>query len=145
MLEKNMVFFYCHQIFAISVEIQWQNTTLSFVLPFSQSKGMYDPKKNIEHHVIAPSNIVSHICQLSCLDTFFNLGVVLFQVMKIMPVQKQTRAGQRTRFKAFVVVGDGKGMLGLAWDAVREVATAIRGAYTFGKAVVFSEERLLGE
>ncbi|KAL0337846.1 UNVERIFIED_CONTAM: 40S ribosomal protein S2-4 [Sesamum calycinum] len=29
------------------------------------------------------------------------------EVMKIMPVQKQTRAGQRTRFKAFVVVGDG--------------------------------------
>ena len=24
------------------------------------------------------------------------------EVMKIMPVQKQTRAGQRTRFKAFV-------------------------------------------
>merc|ERR1711988_1342546 len=27
------------------------------------------------------------------------------EVMKIMPVQKQTTAGQRTRFKAFVVVG----------------------------------------
>ncbi|KAI7878741.1 hypothetical protein K492DRAFT_3731, partial [Lichtheimia hyalospora FSU 10163] len=27
------------------------------------------------------------------------------EVMKIMPVQKQTRAGQRTRFKAFVVIG----------------------------------------
>ncbi|KAL8467422.1 hypothetical protein ACS0TY_030896 [Phlomoides rotata] len=26
------------------------------------------------------------------------------EVMKIMPVQKQTRAGQRTQFKAFVVV-----------------------------------------
>merc|ERR1712183_867052 len=28
------------------------------------------------------------------------------EVLKIMPVQKQTRAGQRTRFKAFVVIGD---------------------------------------
>jgi small subunit ribosomal protein S2e len=27
-------------------------------------------------------------------------------VLKIMPVQKQTRAGQRTRFKAFVAIGD---------------------------------------
>ncbi|CAF1571272.1 unnamed protein product [Didymodactylos carnosus] len=31
-----------------------------------------------------------------------------------MPVQKQTCAGQRTRFKAIVVVGDGKGHIGLA-------------------------------
>ncbi|KAG0297794.1 40S ribosomal protein, partial [Linnemannia gamsii] len=31
------------------------------------------------------------------------------EVMKIMPVQKQTRAGQRTRFKAFVVIGDSNG------------------------------------
>merc|ERR1712029_945291 len=28
------------------------------------------------------------------------------EVLKIMPVQKQTRAGQRTRFKAFVAIGD---------------------------------------
>ncbi len=28
------------------------------------------------------------------------------EVMKVQPVQKQTRAGQRTRFKAFVLVGD---------------------------------------
>merc|ERR1719326_138454 len=33
--------------------------------------------------------------------------------MKIMPVQKQTTAGQRTRFKAFVVVGDNDGHVGL--------------------------------
>merc|ERR1719473_2287289 len=32
------------------------------------------------------------------------------EVMKIHPVQKQTTAGQRTRFKAFVVVGDNDGM-----------------------------------
>jgi hypothetical protein len=30
-----------------------------------------------------------------------------------MPVQKQTAAGQRTRFKAFVAIGDGNGHLGL--------------------------------
>jgi small subunit ribosomal protein S2e len=31
--------------------------------------------------------------------------------MKIMPVQKQTRAGQRTRFKAFVIIGTRGGRL----------------------------------
>ena len=34
------------------------------------------------------------------------------EVMKIMPVQKQTKAGQRTRFKAFIAVGDRDGHIG---------------------------------
>ena len=45
-----------------------------------------------------------------------------------MPVQKQTRAGQRTRFKAFVIVGDSDGHFGLGVKCAKEVATAIRGA-----------------
>jgi len=55
------------------------------------------------------------------------------EVMKIMPVQKQTRAGQRTRFKAFVVVGDHDGHVGLGVKCAKEVATAIRGAIILGK------------
>ena len=43
------------------------------------------------------------------------------EVMKIMPVQKQTRAGQRTRFKAFVVVGDHAGHVGLGVKCAKEV------------------------
>lgn len=54
-------------------------------------------------------------------------------VMKIMPVQKQTRAGQRTRFKAFVAVGDCKGHVGLGVKCAKEVATAIRGAIIAAK------------
>jgi len=50
------------------------------------------------------------------------------EVMKIMPVQKQTAAGQRTKFKAFVVVGDYNGHLGLGQKNAKEVAGAIRGA-----------------
>ena len=48
------------------------------------------------------------------------------QVMKIMPVQKQTTAGQRTRFKAFVVIGDFNGHVGLGVKCSKEVAGAIR-------------------
>ena len=49
------------------------------------------------------------------------------EVMKIMPVQKQTTAGQRTRFKCYVAVGDGNGHIGLGLKASKEVAGAIRG------------------
>nr|QKY15256.1 40S ribosomal protein S2 (RPS2) [Polytomella parva] len=55
------------------------------------------------------------------------------EVMKIMPVQKQTTAGQRTRFKAFVVVGDSNGHIGLGVKCSKEVATAIRGAIILAK------------
>ena len=35
------------------------------------------------------------------------------EVLKIMPVQKQTRAGQRTRFKAIAAIADWNGHVGL--------------------------------
>ncbi|KAH0909824.1 LOW QUALITY PROTEIN: hypothetical protein HID58_033145, partial [Brassica napus] len=58
------------------------------------------------------------------------------EVMKIMPVQKQTRAGQRTRFKAFVVVGDGNGHVGLGVKCSKEVVTALRGGIILVKLSV---------
>mmetsp|Transcript_22011 Transcript_22011/g.33610 ORF Transcript_22011/g.33610 Transcript_22011/m.33610 type:complete len:174 (+) Transcript_22011:477-998(+) len=61
--------------------------------------------------------------------------------MKIMPVQKQSSAGQRTRFKAFVAVGDGNGHLGLGVKCASEVATAIRGAITIAKLNVVPVRR----
>ncbi|OWM67237.1 40S ribosomal protein S2-4 [Punica granatum] len=63
------------------------------------------------------------------------------EVMKIMPVQKQTRAGQRTRFKAFVVVGDGNGHVGLGVKCSKEVATAIRGSIILAKLSVIPVRR----
>ncbi|KAF2287387.1 hypothetical protein GH714_039799 [Hevea brasiliensis] len=65
----------------------------------------------------------------------------LDEVMKITPVQKQTRAGQRTRFKAFVVVGDGNGHVGLGVKCSKEVATAIRGAIILAKLSVIPVRR----
>jgi len=63
------------------------------------------------------------------------------EVMKIMSVQKQTRAGQRTRFKAFVIVGDHDGHVGLGVKCSKEVATAIRGAIILAKLRVIPVRR----
>merc|ERR1711879_763081 len=66
----------------------------------------------------------------------FFLPTLKDEVVKIMPVQKQTTAGQRTRFKAFVVVGDGAGHLGLGVKCAAEVALAIRGGIIAAKLSV---------
>lgn len=63
------------------------------------------------------------------------------EVMKIMPVQKVTAAGQRTRFKAFVAVGDHNGHIGLGNKVSSEVANAIRGALIAAKLNVVPVRR----
>ena len=67
---------------------------------------------------------------------FFLKDSLKDEVLKIMPVQKQTRAGQRTRFKAFVAMGDNNGHVGLGVKCSKEVATAIRGAIILAKLSV---------
>jgi len=63
------------------------------------------------------------------------------EVLKIMPVQKQTTAGQRTRFKAIVALGDFNGHVGLGVKCSKEVATAIRGAIILGKLSIVPVRR----
>merc|ERR1712133_222074 len=63
------------------------------------------------------------------------------EVLKIMPVQKQTRAGQRTRFKAFVAIGDYNGHVGLGVKCSKEVATAIRGSIILAKLSILPVRR----
>eukprot|EP00009_Paramoeba_aestuarina_P000959 CAMPEP_0201514994 /NCGR_PEP_ID=MMETSP0161_2-20130828/6676_1 /ASSEMBLY_ACC=CAM_ASM_000251 /TAXON_ID=180227 /ORGANISM="Neoparamoeba aestuarina, Strain SoJaBio B1-5/56/2" /LENGTH=270 /DNA_ID=CAMNT_0047911695 /DNA_START=66 /DNA_END=878 /DNA_ORIENTATION=+ len=75
------------------------------------------------------------------IDKFMPPEVLKDEVMKICPVQKQTRAGQRTRFKAFVVVGDTRGHCGLGVKCSKEVATAIRAAIILAKLSVIPVRR----
>lgn len=53
--------------------------------------------------------------------------------MEVKSVQKQTQAGQRTRFKAFAIVGDESHYIGLGWKCHKEVQGAIKGAITMAK------------
>merc|ERR1719246_106078 len=55
------------------------------------------------------------------------------EVMKIISVQKQTKAGQRTRFKAIVAIGDHDGHVGLGIKVAKEVQIAIKGALVTAK------------
>jgi len=75
------------------------------------------------------------IKEYQIVDFFYppTAGKLKDEVMKIMPVQKQSSAGQRTRFKAFVAVGDSDGHIGLGVKCAKEVATAIRGALILAK------------
>ena len=58
-----------------------------------------------------------------------------------MPVQKQTSAGQRTRFKAFIAIGDYNGHVGLGDKCSKEVATAVHGAIILAKLSIVPVQR----
>ncbi len=73
-------------------------------------------------------------------DHFFGANLK-DEVMIIKPVQKQSAAGQRTRFKAFIAVGDSNGHIGLGVKCSSEVANAIRGAITVAKLSVLPIRR----
>lgn len=53
--------------------------------------------------------------------------------MKIVSVQKQTKAGQRTRMKAVVAVGDKNGHVGVGVKVAKEVQAAIKEALSIAK------------
>jgi len=55
------------------------------------------------------------------------------EVMKVKPVQKQTKAGQRTRFKVVMAVGDGDGHLGLGTKVAKDLQNAMKGAVIAAK------------
>jgi small subunit ribosomal protein S2e len=59
---------------------------------------------------------------------FFLKDKLKEEVMQLKPVQKMTRAGQRTRFKANVLIGDCESHVGLGQKCHKEVQGAIKGA-----------------
>lgn len=63
------------------------------------------------------------------------------EVMKVSPVQKQTTAGQRTRLKAVVAVGDHDGHVGLGVKCAKDVSTAIQGASLIAKLALLPVRR----
>jgi len=54
------------------------------------------------------------IKEAEIVDKFLS-GKLKEEVMEVKSVQKQTQAGQRTRFKAFAIVGDESHYIGLGW------------------------------
>jgi len=74
-------------------------------------------------------------------EAFLGEGVLKEEVMKVHPVQKQSAAGQRTRFKAYVIVGDSKGHIGLGVKCSKEVSIAIRAAIILAKLAVIPIRR----
>jgi small subunit ribosomal protein S2e len=81
------------------------------------------------------------IKEVEIIDAFFGEGTLKDEVLKIVPVQKQSAAGQRTRFKAYVVIGDGNGHIGLGVKCAREVANAIRGGIIQAKLSIVPVRR----
>jgi small subunit ribosomal protein S2e len=63
------------------------------------------------------------------------------ECMKIKSVQKQTKAGQRTRFKAVVAIGDGDGHIGVGSKVAKEVQIAMKGATIAAKLNVIPVRR----
>ena len=58
------------------------------------------------------------------------------EVMKVMPIQKMTSAGQRTRMKVWVLIGDGKGHIGIGQKAHKEVQPAVQSAIALAKMAI---------
>jgi small subunit ribosomal protein S2e len=75
------------------------------------------------------------------IDFFLPEGKVQEEVMKIMPVQKQSAAGQRTRFKCFLAIGDADGHIGLGVKCASEVSLAIQGAIILAKLSIVPVRR----
>merc|ERR1712196_34404 len=73
------------------------------------------------------------IKEYQIVDILFPAQQLKDDVMKIMPVQKQTSAGQNSRFVCYVAVGNSNGHIGLGNKCAKEVATAIRGGIIAAK------------
>lgn len=74
-------------------------------------------------------------------DSFIKGEDMKDEVMKIQSVQKVTSAGQRTRFKVYTCVGDGRGHVGIGTRTGKEVATSIRASLVAAKLNIIPVRR----
>ena len=66
--------------------------------------------------------------EVEIIDYFFKKDDLSEEVVEIKSVQKQTTAGQRTRFRASAIVGNKDGFIGYGVGVSKEVAGAIKKA-----------------
>lgn len=81
------------------------------------------------------------IKEAQIIDYFLGDNKLKDEVMKISPVQKASSAGQQTRFKAWIVCGDGNGHVGVGVRCSKEAAGAIRGAIISAKLNIIPVRR----
>merc|ERR1719261_1336699 len=81
------------------------------------------------------------IKEFQIVDAFMPGDKLKDEVMQIKPVQKQTSAGQRTRFVCYVAVGDYDGHIGLGTKAAKEVPLAILGGIHAAKCALLPIRR----
>lgn len=95
---------------------------------------VWEPKTRLGNLVKSNKITIEEIFQFNLavkepeIIDFFLRDQLKEEVLCVKSVQKQTKAGQRTRIKALVCVGDGKRFVGIGAKTSRDAATAIRGA-----------------
>ncbi|XP_032094739.1 40S ribosomal protein S2-like [Thamnophis elegans] len=109
--------------------------------PYSQATYTPSPASPRLSGTNIPCSLMPGCEQAGCGGYEFFLGYLLKdEVLKIMPVQKQKRAG--TRFKAFVVaIGDDNDHVGLKVKCSEEVALTICGAIILVKVSIVPVRR----
>ena len=65
-------------------------------------------------------------------------------VVEVKRVSKATRGGRRMRFRCIVVVGDGKGHVGIGYGRANEVASAVNKAKESAKKQIFKTPIIKG-
>ena len=81
------------------------------------------------------------IKETQIVDHFIPENKMREDVLIVKSVQKQCSSGQRTSFKAFVIVGDEDGHVGFGVKTAKEVALAIRGAINAAKLNIIPVRR----